>query len=263
MTHDIRHWMRLVEGRDAPLFHGSPLCNLIRIVMDDRMQLNRRGFISLSRYYHVAKYFQEWSDSPGYGGILVLDQTKLSQRYKIQPVHDTANIDDAAFHDEAEERVFQPIAPLSNYLLSININRAAIKRALTDQEYRDESEDYAEVFAGKRKLFLTGVRMLLKHPAVNRWSPRAKHLNASGLATVQDYVKAHPEKDERLIASGPRQYEVTFVPPDHNMRKMPDPATSHIETITANSPLEARHTAEHFAAKHGYHQVVFIKDLAT
>lgn len=242
--------MRLVEARDAPLFHGSPLCNLIRVVSDDRLQLNQRGFISLSRSYHVARYFQEYSDFPGYGGVLVLDQAKLSQRYRVKPFHDQHNLDFESFYDENEERVFQPIEPLSNYLLSILIDRDAIKQALTDQHYREESEDYAKAFDGRRTAFVAGVRALLRHPAVNRWRPRLLRPNTSHMQTFGDYIQAHPEDDDE--PDGPQQFRAIFVPPDHDMRRMPDPNTSREKIITANSGKEAREIAERFAEQQGY-----------
>jgi hypothetical protein len=189
----LRRWMNLCEdsmvlqeARSAPLYHGTPLCNLLHIISQDRMQANRRGFISLSRSYHVANYFRSYSNFPDYGGVLVLDQQKLSQRYRLAPYSDNENIDDEAYDDEGEERVFRDIQPLSPYLLSINIDREAIKMAPQDRDYQENSEDYEQWFGGKRRQFLAAVRLLLKHPAVNRWAPRLTTPNTRYVARVED-----------------------------------------------------------------------------
>ena len=178
--------MTICEALSAPLYHGTPLCNLLHIITDDRLQVNRRGFISLSRSYHVARYFNNWSNFPDYGGVLVLDQEKLAQRYRLAPYRDNRNLDDQAFNDEGEERVFRDIQPLSSFLLSINIDRNAVKMAPKDRDYQENSEDYDQWFGGKRRQFLTAVRLLLKHPAVNRWAPRLTTPNTRYVARVED-----------------------------------------------------------------------------
>lgn len=84
------HESVLMEGRDAPLFHGTNPHSAVRILQDNKIEAHTKHFdaehqalwrvpgVSLSRDYRAAK---------GFGGIVfVIDQTKLAQTKQITPV---------------------------------------------------------------------------------------------------------------------------------------------------------------------------------
>lgn len=180
----------LTEGRDAPLYHGAPICQLLRILQADALGLPGRA-VSLSRAPHVSGYFSaagermEWD----YGGVLVLDQGRLAQRYAIKPHHDRwAELPDhSGFRDEQEEKINGPIQPLSRYLLSITINPAHLRQARKDDDFMTNSEDFARFFGADRRTFKTLIGRLLRHPLLNK---RPSRLPSPKLAALADYDHA-------------------------------------------------------------------------
>ena len=186
----------IMEGADAPLYHGAPLPHLLRILQTDMLGKNYHRTVSLSRAYHVSNYFSAsgerdvWED---YGGILVLDQRLLAQTYKIRPHNDEwayANPDHSGFRDEQEEVVTGVIVPLSRYLISINVDPMMSKQASRDTDYMANSEDFETFFKNKRKEFKRLIGELLRHPLLNKWRPRVPMPNISTLLHYDDERKA-------------------------------------------------------------------------
>lgn len=119
----------MLEGRDAPLYHGTQISNFIDILKTDTLKPGRiynrdnkagreHGSISLSRNKNVAI---EYGDV-----VFTLDQSKLSDNYKIIPVGDFENKLDATsarkINDgKAEEIITEPITPLHKYIKKIEI----------------------------------------------------------------------------------------------------------------------------------------------
>lgn len=122
MEHDLRRWMRLVEGRDAPLYHFTLLPALMAIINTDC--LGKGEGVSLTRDIN-SPYFSHgfWTKV-----ALVIDQSRLGSRYRIEPRSGAAYADDFTLFQkggekhkakEQEEFVSQPIMPLHPYLTHI------------------------------------------------------------------------------------------------------------------------------------------------
>lgn len=174
---DIKRWLALVEGRDAPLYHGTRLASMLHELLID--QLGRDDWnprISLTRSYQVAHYFAQ-SDSPfsHFGGIFVLDQRKLAQRYLIRPYHDRwAGLDNenSGWRDEQEEQVVaKTIQPLSRYLISINADPDILREAYRETYYFRDDPEIQEYFGGRIRLAKQCIKNLLVHPLLNKWKP--------------------------------------------------------------------------------------------
>ena len=119
----------MLEGRDAPLYHGTQISNFIDILKTDALKPGRaynrdikagreHGSISLSRNKNAAT---EYGDV-----VFTLDQSKLSDNYKITPVGDFENKYDTTHarkinNGKAEEIITEPITPLHKYLKKIEI----------------------------------------------------------------------------------------------------------------------------------------------
>jgi hypothetical protein len=72
----------LLEGRDAPLYHGTGYYEADKILLDNILYSGyfvARPKISFSRDLNVAK------NHSGNEIVFMINQTKLSQRYKIDP----------------------------------------------------------------------------------------------------------------------------------------------------------------------------------
>jgi len=155
----------LMEGRDAPLYHGTHYIPAIRILEQNAIQADtvqrimdylhdERG-VSLSRLRNSALKFGEV--------LFVLDQTKLSHNFKIYPVDFFAYSAEPenrgqgrrqGDYNEAEEFVAGSIEPLSKYLLEIQISIGAyraILRSRYDEHHRDHQQHW-------------NYDILLKHP---------------------------------------------------------------------------------------------------
>ena len=121
--------MVMLEGRDAPLYHGTQISNFIDILKTDTLKPGRiynrdikagreHGSISLSRNKSAAT---EYGDV-----VFTLDQSKLSDNYKITPVGDFENKYGTTHarkinNGKAEEIITEPITPLHKYLKKIEI----------------------------------------------------------------------------------------------------------------------------------------------
>lgn len=123
---------KLNEGRDAPLYHATSIQNLINILNNNTLKTGRlyakdvlkgkkTGSISLTRSKEFANRYTN------NGAILILDQSKLINNYKLTPVGDNVNIlgntsTRRDYNSKAEEVIEKNISPLNNYLLGIEIN---------------------------------------------------------------------------------------------------------------------------------------------
>ena len=87
---EIQLESNLMEGRDAPLFHGTNPHSAVKIIQDNKIEAHTKHFdaehqslwrvpgVSLSRDFRAAK---------GFGGIVfVIDQTKLARTRQITPI---------------------------------------------------------------------------------------------------------------------------------------------------------------------------------
>jgi hypothetical protein len=124
--------MQIVEGRDAPLYHGCSVYAAIQMLNQNRIDartvqlandLRRLGEptegVSLARSRTIARRFGHV--------VLQLDQRRLAQRYRILPIDywglsPEVKIQDSRRHGqyaEAEEFVVGPIEPLAPLLQAI------------------------------------------------------------------------------------------------------------------------------------------------
>ena len=128
--------MNITEGRDAAVYHGTTLPGLLAILATDTLGRegdpeHGGGFVCVSRDKGYARRFVGSPEA----AVLVLDQAKLTQRYKIVPYDKDWNAIDAILKaeegddwlgpverfDEMEERIYGTIHPLSRYLLGIEV----------------------------------------------------------------------------------------------------------------------------------------------
>lgn len=91
----------LTEGRDAPLYHGTIIQNLIGIIRDDVLKIKGQGDpwfplqqeISMTRSLEHAMWFAKHRFGNGGGGgyrvtefcVIEFDQSMLAQTFKIEP----------------------------------------------------------------------------------------------------------------------------------------------------------------------------------
>ena len=146
--------MRLIdlqEGRDAPLYHGTSMMNFIAIMATNELSgsdpMDDIGITQLSvrltRDLSMGKKFAHL-DRKTYGGILVLDQTKLAQNYKMFPFSDN-NIGatrDTNNSESEEVVVTDNIFPLSKFLTGYYATPEDILQVTDSQSSRDEIREY-------------------------------------------------------------------------------------------------------------------------
>ena len=146
--------MRLIdlqEGRDAPLYHGTSMMNFIAIMATNELSgsdpMDNVGethiSVRLTRDLNMGKKFAHL-DRKTYGGILVLNQTKLAQNYKIFPFSDNdIGASRATNSGESEEVVVTDgIFPLSKFLTGYYAAPEDILRVTDSQSGRDEIREY-------------------------------------------------------------------------------------------------------------------------
>ena len=136
----------ITEARMAPLYHGTHMEPLTLIIEQNVLKGKgtHRGLtpgipthtpvVSLTRNFQTA---MDWKTSYDYGGVLELDQQKLSYNYKIQPVEIEYIWSKSWERTEKytpkssglfEEFVIGDIKPLSRYLTAIHITDKVYKR---------------------------------------------------------------------------------------------------------------------------------------
>ncbi len=157
----------LSEGRDAPLYHGTDIQSLKQIISNDVLKANKenhngfvakregdgRPFIALSRDIKHSIWFA--GNGNDKIAVIKLDQRKLAQRYRIEPIHTwkpeksrTPMYRDRYSHikvsgrigyNEFEERVYSNISPLDKYVSEYLVNEEAINwmknEALDDPQW--------------------------------------------------------------------------------------------------------------------------------
>lgn len=141
----------IAEGRDAPLYHGTQMINLLLILKEDSLDKGvhwgRPGEpdgVRLTRSLAVARSFAEDQELPG--GVLALDQTKLVQRHRIVPYRDV-DASGEYWSDEAEEVVISgAIQPLSQYLTGIYVSHAAIRGMIQEEDWQYAYEEQPDRF---------------------------------------------------------------------------------------------------------------------
>lgn len=147
----------LMEGRDAPLYHGTNIIDIGNIIKDSSingetyLKVNNKEYkgVSLTRDYKTALKFTHFVDyeytnnENGFNSVIVLDQRKLSQMYKIFPINyweteEGKHILNTDFDDdppnfytqkhssifEFEEFLVGDIKLTDDILISVNINDA-------------------------------------------------------------------------------------------------------------------------------------------
>lgn len=174
----------LLEGRDAPLFHATSIVGALGIVASDAIGLDANGTVSLSRSYQKAAAVAREGDDAGATSsmtdegdiaILVLDQRRLAQRYRIRPFHDqdweqsSSYAADSGMHDEQEEVVRGIIRPLAPFLVSLNMPDRRVEELLNAVRLPGH---YIEAF-GSNEAARRAIRAVAAHPKLNRWLPRS------------------------------------------------------------------------------------------
>lgn len=169
----------LLESRSAPLFHGTELANALMILQSDLIEAtqddsysNDPPGVSLSRNYKFAMSFGSSRDT-GYGVVFVLDQAKLTTRFRMKPHVAVSDWGDVITGEE-EEIVLARIQPLSRYLVSINTDPQRLHSLLDDGEefqrwFRNIGDLLGYPGRDRAHQMLTD---LSNHPLLNRYRPR-------------------------------------------------------------------------------------------
>lgn len=126
----------ITEGRDAPIYHGTSVENLVGILSSDTLRVNRwYQNISFSRDPKHASFMARFQEGKA-DALLVFDQRKLSHNFKMAPFNqwtDTSGTNRYPMHqfadvgeegmgrNEFEERIFRDIPKVSRYLLEIAV----------------------------------------------------------------------------------------------------------------------------------------------
>jgi hypothetical protein len=127
----------LEEGRDAPLYHVTPLDNFFDIAMSNRLNASNlwtygaKPTVSFTRNYKFCFEFARQHLDTGTGqlrdtkdiAILEIDQRRLSQRYKIIPYRDLINLGDGSrlHYNEFEEYIQGDVKNVSDYIIKTHI----------------------------------------------------------------------------------------------------------------------------------------------
>lgn len=109
----------IIEGRDAPLYHITYLHRFEGIMQDDMLKGKHVSITRNPRLHRIAGLVMSWEVK------LILDQRRLSQRYRIEPIDDLANVSQNRSRSlmrgqeaqrEDEEIIFGPVKDLHRYL---------------------------------------------------------------------------------------------------------------------------------------------------
>lgn len=185
----------LHEGvNDHYLYHGTDLMSAISILLDNKIDSSQEydhdpTGVSLTRDYWTAREFGTYWERQ-YPVVFVLDAQKLRQsRHKITPRRDTTDNPDEFRAREAEEMVLSDLTPLSQFLVSVNINRGACEHALADNEYLDWmiEEKGGFPFTKSRAALKAAIKAFAKSPLLNRVRPRAANHYERGKSMNETY----------------------------------------------------------------------------
>jgi hypothetical protein len=114
----------LISFRGSMLFHGTKTpCT---IAMQDVLRCHDNSAISFTRLLHVAAYWATLrrDQDEQYGAVLVLDRTKLAQRYRLEcyrdPIFDDFPERAARKSSEAEECIVgRDVTNLRRYIVDV------------------------------------------------------------------------------------------------------------------------------------------------
>lgn len=174
----------LHESKSAPLYHGTNLLFVAAIVASNElsagMMWGRKGEPNgprLTRNYGVAMTFANDNEFT-MGGVLVLDQGRISNNHRIQPYRDVDAQGEAWPNEYEEVPLTQALKPLSRFLVSINCNPDHIREVLADDDAIafGVSDSPLQVICafqtieqGRQEL-----TQLLHHPLLNAQVPRGR-----------------------------------------------------------------------------------------
>jgi hypothetical protein len=177
-------YFNIFESKSAPLYHGTDLLLLAAIVQGNFLHKGinwgRPGEPNgprLTRNYGTAYSFANDNEF-GMGGVLVLDQMKIAQRYRIQPYADVDASGERWVNEFEEVPITSEIGPLNRYLISINADPAHIQTVMADEDLMghrcaEASHCISETFATYEECH-DALDHLLKHPMLNRMVPRGR-----------------------------------------------------------------------------------------
>lgn len=212
----------ITEGRDAPLFHFTSVNLLIRnILPEDALKQGKRGGVSLTRNLATPFYSNRWDRD----ALLILNQTALSQRFKIVPMFgdspievpalNQARADDpdhewASPENEQEERVMADIAPLHKYLYAIAVDSGYEEIDLTYlRKVTDDSSVMWTMYLGEYAK-KTGVK-LVDRASVRRNGTWGKDMTK---AIIKNAAKIRRRYDKEQAAPVDHEPPFGVLPPD-------------------------------------------------
>lgn len=174
----------LFESKSAPLYHGTELLFLAAIVRDDTLsagvnwgRVGEPNGPRLTRNYRVAMTFAQDNEF-GMGGVLVLDQQKISQRHRIQPYADVDAQGQRWSNEFEEVPLVAELYPLSRYLVSINVDPRHIRKVMADKDLMgfrvaEDPSPMSELFATFDECH-AALANLLHHPKLNASVPHGR-----------------------------------------------------------------------------------------
>lgn len=157
------------------LFHGTPLTHLINIIKTNEIStgIDWRGEgdrVALTRSYRVAYSFGKQGEGTYYPTVLVLDWKKLASAYHVIPHNDPDPDGNPRERNEREEAVYGTIRPLSQYLVSVNVNPRFLRAAMKDEDFIGlciEEHGWAKTPQAVQRMLMA----VAQHPKLNAWRP--------------------------------------------------------------------------------------------
>ena len=164
----------LFEQHRGYLYHGTTLINALWIMRSGKLVGAEDGYgkpegVSTSRNYSMALRFTEYNanNQEPYPVIFVIDWDKLRLKGKKTEPFNWEPDDETGTVKEMEEVIIGSV-PL-DFVVSININPASLRQALTDTEWQTEWQ-HAEY--GNPAELQHAVKMLASDPRINKIIPR-------------------------------------------------------------------------------------------
>ena len=125
----MRH--RLIEGRDAPLYHSTGVSSAYKILTSNTLKASNADDLTTSSVSFSR------SRTVTYGPIIFkFNQSKLQTRYKISPIAHGGNTLDGYKGDSYEERVVKDITNVRNYIEEIDVSNMMHMRILRRSLYK-------------------------------------------------------------------------------------------------------------------------------
>ena len=108
----------LLEAKNYPtMYHHTKFSSALNVLKTNALKPGSTGFISLTRNKNFLK--QANVGLVGLGAELVINGSKLSERYKIEPYKYHSL--DVEVPDESEERIKKTISNALDYIVQINL----------------------------------------------------------------------------------------------------------------------------------------------